>query len=172
MEQKMFNVGKVVNTHGIKGEVKVVPITDFEERFTPGSKVYWVSEDERQIIHLEIDGWRKHKHFHLLHFKEYPSINDVEQLKGGMLKITEDQLTPLEEGEYYYHQIIGLNVMTQSGEEVGTIKEILSPGANDVWVVQRKGKKDALIPYIDDVVKKVSLQEKKVIIEPMEGLLD
>lgn len=172
MEQKMFNVGKIVNTHGIKGEVKVIKITDFEERFEPGSQVYWVSQDNREVIPLTIDGYRKHKNFHLLHFEGHPSINDVERYKGGMLKITEDQLTPLEEGEFYYHEIIGLTVVTLSGDEVGRIKEILSPGANDVWVVQRKGKKDVLIPYIDDVVNEVDVKEGKVVIEPMEGLLD
>jgi 16S rRNA processing protein RimM len=169
---KLYNVGKVVNTHGIKGEVKVIRITDFEERFQPGSKLIWVAKDGKETKELEVDGHRKHKSFDLLHFKGYPTINDVEKLKEGMLKVSEDELFELEEGEYYYFEIIGCTVYTEDGEELGKIKEILSPGANDVWVVQRKGKKDLLIPYIDDVVKHINVEEKKVIIHPMEGLLE
>ncbi len=169
---KMFNVGKVVNTHGIKGEVKVIRITDFEERFSNGSKLYWVSKDGSEKILLEVDGHRRHKNFDLVHFKGYNSINDVEKLKEGMLKISEDDLMDLEENEYYYHEIIGCTVFTMDGQELGRIKEVLAPGANDVWVVGRTGKKDVLIPYIEEVVKEVHIQDKKIVIEPMEGLLD
>jgi 16S rRNA processing protein RimM len=172
MSTKMFNVGKVVNTHGIKGEVRVIRITDFEERFDPGSKLFWVSKNGDETLSLEVNAHRMHKNFHLLQFKGYTSINDVEKLKEGLLKVSEEQLTPLEEGEFYYHQIIGMQVVTTDGEKLGKIKEILSPGANDVWVVQRKGKKDLLIPYIEDVVKEVNMDNETITIEPMEGLID
>ncbi|MFU1850434.1 ribosome maturation factor RimM, partial [Enterococcus faecium] len=76
------------------------------------------------------------------------------------------------ENEYYYHEIIGLTVIDEQARELGKIKEILSPGANDVWVVQRKGKKDALIPYIESVVKQIDLDKGEVHIEIPEGLLD
>ncbi|SDJ72867.1 ribosome maturation factor RimM [Sediminibacillus albus] len=172
INKKMFNVGKVINTHGIRGEVKVLRITDFEERFAEGRQLYWTGEDQTDPVTLVVDGHRRHKNFDLLHFEGYDSINDVEKLKNGMLKVTEDQLTPLEEGEFYYHEIIGCGVHLSSGEHLGVIKEILSPGANDVWVVQRKGQKDLLIPYIEDVVKEINIDNSKVVIEPMEGLLD
>ncbi len=168
----MFNVGKIVNTHGIKGEVKVLQITDFEERFEPGSTVFWVSPNGNETLSLEITSHRMHKNFHMLQFKGYPSINDVERFKGGMLKVSEDQLTELDEGEFYYHQIIGAKVFDEENNEIGEIKEILAPGANDVWVVKRKGKKDVLIPYIDAIVKEVNMEEKTIIIHPMEGLID
>ncbi|MCP8616544.1 ribosome maturation factor RimM [Salirhabdus salicampi] len=172
MTEKYFNVGKVVNTHGIKGEVKVVKITDFEERFKPGSILYWVSPNGDITEELEVSSYRTHKNFHMLRFKGYDSINDVERFKGGTLKVTEEQLTPLAEGEYYYYEIIGSTVVTDEGEELGVIKEVLAPGANDVWVVERKKGKDLLIPYIDDVVRTVDIHNKKVTIQPMEGLLD
>ncbi|WP_138414880.1 ribosome maturation factor RimM [Aquibacillus sediminis] len=172
MEQKLFNVGKVVNTHGIKGEVKVIRITDFEERFQPGTNLVWVNKEETKQVPLVVDGHRKHKDFDLLHFQSYNSINDVESFKGGLLKIQHEDLTPLDEGEFYYYEIIGCTVYTTTGEEIGTIKEILSPGANDVWVVQQQKKKDLLVPYIEDVVKEIIIDDKKVVIEPIEGLLD
>ncbi|MFD2628362.1 ribosome maturation factor RimM [Oceanobacillus kapialis] len=171
MKQKLYNIGKIVNTHGIRGEVKVVRISDFEERFTVGNKVFAV-KDKGEPVALTIASHRIHKGFDLVQFEGYGNINDVEVFKGGYLKISEEQLTELENNEYYYHEIIGCEVVTNHGETLGVIKEILSPGANDVWVIRRHKERDLLIPYIEDVVKEVSIQEKKVIIEPMEGLLD
>lgn len=169
-----LNVGKIVNTHGIHGEVRVISITDFKEaRYKKGNTLYAFKE-KGEKIKLTVESWRQHKQFDLLKFEGLTNINDVEHLKGSTLKVNRDDLDDeLEEGEFYYHEIIGLTVFTDSGEEIGTIKEILSPGANDVWVVKRKDNgKDVLIPYIDDVVKKVDLDNRNVIIFPMKGLLD
>ncbi|WP_404821789.1 ribosome maturation factor RimM [Oceanobacillus halotolerans] len=167
----MFNIGKIVNTHGVRGEVKVLRITDFEDRFNVGNTMY-IAKDKDQPIPVEVVSHRIHKGFDLLQFKGIENINDVESFKGAFLKVAEDQLNELEEDAYYYHEIIGSAVYLTNGEELGTIKEILSPGANDVWVVNRKEGKDVLIPYIEDVVKEVDVTNQKVVIEPMEGLLD
>ncbi|WP_182199136.1 ribosome maturation factor RimM [Paraliobacillus salinarum] len=171
-EDKLFNVGKIVNTHGIKGEVKVVRITDFEERFEKGNILYLIDKSKSEPIPLTIKHHRQHKQFDLLQFESYDSINDVEPFKECLLTVKEEQLQTLDEGAYYYHEIIGCKVYTLDNELLGEIKEILSPGANDVWVVKCPNKKDLLIPYIDDVVRTVDVKEKKVIIELMEGLLD
>ncbi len=167
----MFNTGKIVNTHGIRGEVKVVRISDFAERFAVGEHLYLVKGKEAPI-QVTIDAYRSHKGFDLLHFTGFNNINDVEIYKGAYLKIAEDQLTELSEGEYYYHEIIGCKVFINANEKLGEIKEILSPGANDVWVVKQPNGKDVLIPYINEVVKSVNIEAKEVFIEPMEGLLD
>lgn len=169
---KWFNVGKIVNTHGIKGEVRVISKTDFaEERYAPGNKIYLFMADSKEPQELIIATHRVHKNFDLLTFKGYENMNDVEKMKGGILKIHEEQLTELEEDEFYFHEIIGCLVFTTSGEEVGKVREILTPGANDVWVVKGKGGKDILIPYIEQIVKKVDIKEQIILIEPMEGLL-
>ncbi|MBP2077633.1 ribosome maturation factor RimM [Oceanobacillus polygoni] len=170
MNSRMFNVGKIVNTHGIRGEVKVLRISDFEERFAPGEKLFVIKDE--QPIELKIAARRMHKGFDLLQFEGYANINDVESFKGCKLKINEAQLTELDQDEYYYHEIIGCEVFTAEGRNLGKIKEILSPGANDVWVVKQQAGKDLLIPYIDDVVTDVDIVNKKIVIEPMEGLLD
>ncbi len=96
----------------------------------------------------------------------------MEKYKGSTLKVHEEQLGALQENEYYYHEIIGCKVQAEDGEEIGQIGEILSTGANDVWIVKRKGKKDALIPYIESVVLRVDVENKEVMIRPMEGLLE
>jgi 16S rRNA processing protein RimM len=169
---EFLNVGKIVNTHGIKGEVRVISQTDFpEERYRQGERLTLFRENQAPL-ELTISGHRKHKNFDLLTFEGYPNINDVEPFRNGILKVSKDELGELAENEFYYHEIIGLTVVDEQVKVIGKIKEILSPGANDVWVVQRKGKKDALIPYIESVVKQIDLAQGEVHVEIPEGLLD
>ncbi|WP_122646604.1 ribosome maturation factor RimM [Enterococcus mediterraneensis] len=167
-----LNVGKIVNTQGIRGEVRVISQTDFpEERYQKGNQLVLFREKQAPLT-LTIASHRKHKNFDLLSFEGYPSINDVEKFRDGILKISKDELSDLEEDAFYYYEIIGLEVVDETGETLGKVKEILSPGANDVWVVQRKGKKDALIPYIESVVKEIDLENGVIQVEIPEGLLD
>ncbi|SDB88405.1 16S rRNA processing protein RimM [Pelagirhabdus alkalitolerans] len=166
-----YNVGKIVNTHGIKGEVKVVRITDFEDRFTPGNRLYLFSNDTSEPIELTIKHHRVHKGFDMLSFEGYESINEVEPLKDSLLKIHQSEQSELEEHSYYYHQIIGCDVQTIDQEHIGTVSDVLSPGANDVWVVKPAKGKDILIPYIEDVVIEVDLEKQLITIDPIEGLL-
>jgi len=171
MTEHFLDIGKIVNTHGVRGEVRVIRITDFPERFTVGNTVYLI-QDNQPPQPLTIKSHRLHKQFDLLQFDGRDTLNDVLAFKGAHLKIKKDQLSELPQGIYYHYQIIDCAVFTQTGEKVGTVTEILSPGANDVWVVKRHKQKDALIPFIKDVVKDIDIPNKKIIIEPMEGLLD
>ncbi|MCP3026144.1 ribosome maturation factor RimM [Halobacillus sp. A5] len=171
MSEQYFNVGQIINTHGIKGEVKVRRITDFDDRFEPGQLLYWVNEGN-SMEELVVKSHRIHKGFDLLSFENHPSINDVERLRDGYLKVSSGAQEVLGEHEFYFHEIIGSEVYLTSGEKIGSVKEILTPGANDVWVVKRAGAKDALIPYIEEVVKEVRPEKKEIIIDPLEGLLD
>lgn len=164
-----YNVGKIVNTHGIRGEVRVMPTTDFvDERFAKGQDLYLKGAGDP--LKLTVEAARQHKGFILVKFVGYDNINDVQAFRDHELMVSGADQEPLEDGQYYYHQIIGLAVKTVDGDELGKIKEILSPGANDVWVVQRAGKQDLLLPVIDDVVKDVDLAAGVVTVELMEGL--
>lgn len=170
-----YKVGTIVNTHGIKGELRVVATTDFpEQRFKKGSQLalFKSDHDTQPVGTITINSSRQHKGFILITLAGYDNINDVLKYKGMVLKIADENLTDedLEDGQYYYHQIIGLKVLTEDGEELGTIKEIMAPGANDVWVVARPGQDDLLLPVIDQVVKKVDLAAGQVTVELMEGL--
>lgn len=168
----MYNVGKVVNTHGIKGEVRVISSTDFpEKRFKKGQTLFLTFSDKEEIIPLQVSSHREHKQFHIIKFKELNSINDVERFKGGVLKVSEEDREPLPEGEYYFQDIIGCKVFTTDGAYLGQVKEILTPGANDVWVVKPEKGKDILIPYIDDVVKNVDLERKVIKVYLIPGLI-
>ncbi|KAA6453602.1 ribosome maturation factor RimM [Bacillus swezeyi] len=173
MLKRWFNVGKIVNTHGVKGEVRVISKTDFpEERYKPGNTLYLFMEGNEEPVQATVSTYRLHKQFHLLQFEEVPTLTEAEKLKNALIKVPEDQLSQLAEDEYYFHEIIGCDVFTENGDLIGKVKEILTPGANDVWVVARPGKKDALIPYIDAVVKDISIEDKTIKIHIMEGLLD
>ena len=168
---KFYNVGKIVNTHGIRGEVRVIPTTDFvDERFAKDAKLYLAGKQGEEPLELTVESARPHKGSLLVKFAGYDNINDVEVFRNRELKVSEEDQQPLEDGSYYYHQIIGLTVKTVDGRELGTIKEILSPGANDVWVVQRPQKSDLLLPKIDDVIKNVDLEQGIVEVELMAGL--
>ena len=170
--EKWFNVGKIVNTHGIKGEVRVISRTDFpEERYQVDNQLFLFMTEKSSPIQLTIKSHRKHKNFDLLIFEGYEDVNQAESLKGGMLKVPESHLGELPEDEFYFHQILGCLVCTTKGEEIGKVIEILTPGANDVWVVKGKNGKENYIPYIEQVVKKVDIKEQIILIDPMEGLL-
>ncbi|MFA9456118.1 ribosome maturation factor RimM [Halalkalibacter sp. AB-rgal2] len=173
MNGDWFRVGKIVNTHGVKGEVRVISSTDFsDERYAVGSKLM-IRVQTNEEISVTVSHHRIHKQFDLLQFEGYFSINDVEKFKGCTLYVSSEYLTDLDEDEYYYYEIIGCSIMTDEGETIGKVKEIVQTGANDVWIVQRNsGGKDILIPYIDDVVKDISISDKKITIHLMEGLLE
>ena len=163
-------VGQIVNTHGIKGEVKVKSNSDFTDtRFQPGEVLTAkLNQTEKD---LTITSYRVHKGFHMLKFEGIDNINDIEYLKGATLYQERDhEEIELEENEFYYSDIIGCTVFDDNEQPIGRITSIFETGANDVWVV--KGDKEYLIPYIADVVKEVNVEGKKVIITPMEGLLD
>lgn len=172
MEQnKYYLVGKLVNTQGLKGEVRVVSTTDFPDmRFKKGKTLLLFHPTLSQPLEVKIATRRQHKEFELLTFEGFNSIEEVEKLKGGDLKVSGDALIPNAEDEFYIHQLIGCQVVTDAGEELGTLVEVLQPGANDVWVV--KGKRgEILLPYIDDCIKQVDIESKRIVCHLMEGLL-
>lgn len=174
MSEKWFTVGKVVNTHGIRGELKILSQTDFAEvRFAAGSQLLMLNEENGASLEVKVISSRANKNVYILKLEGFTNINEVEKYKGWVLKVSKDKQLELDEGEYYYHEIIGCRVVTEEGEEIGTISEILSPGANDVWVVDRpKGSgKQLLLPVIDEVLKNVDTKEKVVTVHLMEGLI-
>ncbi|MFF3100563.1 ribosome maturation factor RimM [Viridibacillus sp. NPDC093762] len=167
-----YNVGKIVNTHGIRGEVRVISQTDFpEERYVVGEQIALFKKDSKKPLRLTIASARAHKNFILLSFEGYPNINDVEDFRDGILKVSEKQLSELADDEYYYHEIIGCTVFDEEGTEIGQVKEIFETGANDVWTLKGVNGKDQYIPVIDDVIKEIDVDEKKIIIHVMDGLL-
>ena len=124
-----FNVGKIVNTQGLQGELRVLSVSDFtEERFQKGNLLALFDEKDQFVKDVEIVNHRIQKNFDIVKFKDMNHINVVEKFKGYTLKISEYKLTDLDEDEFYYHEIIGLDVY-EDDVLIGTVKEILQPGA-------------------------------------------
>lgn len=174
-EEQYYLVGKIVNTQALRGEVRVMATTDFpEERFKIGA-ILAIFNGNKLVETVEVDGHRLHKNFNLLHFKGKDNINDVEKFKGFDLKVagTEREADELDENEFYYDDIIGLEVYTTDEIYLGKVREITSLPSNDVWAIQRPNKgKDILIPYIEDIVLEIVLDDNRVVIDPMDGLID
>jgi len=164
-----LKVGKIVNTHALKGEVRVVSHSDFkDERFAKGSQLFIAFSGSH--VAVEVENHRMNKNLDLLKFKGIDSINDVEKYKGCELLVDASELGELDENEFYYHEIIGCAVSTLDGEALGQISDVIQTGANDVWVVSSPGAKDLLIPYIDDVVRSVDISSKMVEVKLLDGM--
>ncbi|MFF2908520.1 ribosome maturation factor RimM [Paenibacillus sp. NPDC057934] len=169
-----LTVGRLVNTHGIRGEIKILSHTDFPDvRFAPGKKLIVIPADGSPRFDVIVDAAREHKGMYIVRLKGYTNINQIEKYKGSMLKVPSDDLVELPENEYYFHQIVGCDVYTEDNDSqpLGTITEILQPGANDVWVVKPPKGQDILIPVINDVVVDVDIETKRIKVRLMEGLL-
>ena len=157
-------VGRILAPWGVRGEVKVEPITDFPDRFSPGEEVYVEG-------HLfKIEGMRCHKGKILLKLATVDDFAAAEKLRGLFLEIPETKLHPLAADEYYHFQLIGLEVRTTDGRLLGDVVDIIATGSNDVYVVRGK-QGELLIPAIEDIVKSVELDRKRITVKLVAGLL-
>lgn len=168
--EECLRVGTYVNTHGVRGEIKVYPHTDDVERFSDLDHLYM--ETKQGLVKMEVKSARYFKNLAILKFKGIDNINDIERYKGSDLYVTRDQAVELEDDEYFICDIIGADVTTDEGEKLGIVKDVLQTGANDVYVIQRDNKKDVLIPVIPSCVLDIDTDEKKVLVHLMPGLID
>jgi 16S rRNA processing protein RimM len=162
-------VGRVVNTHGSKGEVRVLPLTDEPSRFEELKTVY--VQEGQGMKPLSIKTVRYHKGMVLLAFSEARDMSRAAALKGRFLQIPETELKPLPEGRYYIFQLVGLDVY--EGElYYGRIAEVLQPGSNDVYVVRDGANREILVPALEWVVRSVDLEANRMEVVLPPGLLD
>ncbi|MFC2023556.1 ribosome maturation factor RimM [Chloroflexota bacterium] len=170
-EPRYLIIGQVVRPHGLRGELKVLAMTDDPSRFGLLEQVYLGREDEEPVTR-SIEGYRMDKDGVLLKLGGCDDRAAAEMLRGLLVQIPLEAALPLEEGEYYEHQILGLDVWTASGEHLGAVSQIIVTGANDVYVVQSGDPKrrEILIPAIEDVVLEVDLEGGRLVVELPEGL--
>ena len=170
-----ITIGQISKVHGIKGEMVVVPLTDDPKRFSELKKVLLLKDEK--IIEFEVESVRtdfkakRLKERVLIKLKGVENPEEAKGLVGSFLEIEKEDLIKLPEGRYFIFDIIGLKVITTENKEVGKVKEVISLPANDVYVVQGD-QKEYDIPAIKEVVKKIDLERKVMIIEPKEGLLE
>lgn len=169
MEDSLLWVGRLVKTQGIKGEVRV---------FSPGREA--LAQSRGKAVYLEdpagtrkaftVAASRPLRELTVLAFHEVQSIEEAQKLIGCSVYVNKADLNPLPPDEFYWYQLRGLRVKTEDGRYLGILEEIFPTGSNDVFVVRQEGK-EILIPATDEVVARVNLQEKVMIIHPLEGLL-
>ena len=165
----LLQVGVITSTHGVRGEVKVFPTTDDPRRFKGLKKVTLDTGKERKELHIQ--GVKFFKQFVILKFEGIDNINDVEKYKRCPLLVTREDAVPLEEDEYFIADMIGMEVATEDGEAFGTLKDVIGTGANDVYVVESLRYGDVLIPAIKECILSVDIEENKMKVHLMEGLI-
>ncbi len=169
---EMLRVGVISNTHGVHGEVKVYPTTDDAERFDYLKEVYL--DLGQELKKLEVTSVKYFKNLVILKFKGIDTLNEVEKWKQKDLLVTRENAVPLKEGEYFISDIIGIHVFKDDDEanEIGILTDVMKMYSNDVYVVETKDKKEILIPAIKDCDIKISLDEKKMRVHMLPGLMD
>ena len=167
---EFLRVGTISSTHGIRGEVKVFPTTDDVNRFKKLKHCFLDTGKER--IPLEVESVKFFKQFAILKFKDYDNINDVEKYKGKDLLVDRANAVKLQKDEYFIADLIGLKVVTDEGNDFGTLKDVLQTGANDVYVIDGTDGKEYLFPVIRECVLDISLEKGIVTVHIMPGLLD
>jgi len=161
----MYEIGLITTTHGIKGEVKVRNLSDFE-RFNKGDLVYIIYNKEK--INLEIENVRSQAKNLIVKFKEFNNINEVINYKG--LIIYSNERAELLENEFYYEDLYDLKVYDNLNNYLGTVNEVMElPHGEVLVVINKESNKRHLIPFVDEFI--VSVDDEKIIIKPIEGLL-
>lgn len=169
MEQ-FLRVGVISSTHGIRGEVKVYPTTDDPERFLDLDEVILDTGREHKI--LEIEGVKFFKNQVILKFKGYDNINDIEKYLKKDLLVDREHAVELGENENFIADLIDMEVVTDEGKVLGTLTDVIETGANDVYAVKTPEEKEILLPAIRDCILDVNVDEKRMTVHVMEGLLD
>ncbi len=157
--QNQIVIGKIVAPHGVRGDIRILPLTEKPEQFLDLD--YLLLSDGRK---LTIKSARFHKRMLLVSTEEVHNMNEAELLRDKEVLINAEDLPELEEGQFYVADLIGLPVYDEQGEQIGTFKDSLSTGSNDVYVIAVPGKKDILLPALKLYVKEINLAEKRIVV--------
>ena len=168
MEQ-LLQVGVISSTHGVRGEVKVFPTTDDVKRFKKLKKV--ILDTGKEQLPLEIEGVKFFKQFVILKFKGIDNINDIEKYKGKSLLVDREHAVKLKKDEYFIADMIGMDVFTEDGELFGALKDVMETGANDVYIIEMSDGKEVLVPAIKQCILDVDIENRKMVIHLLEGLV-
>ncbi len=166
--ESLLEVGQIVNTYGIKGFVKVNPLVDNNNQFKSFKTLY--IQNKNNIKELNIEEVKFSKNLVLLKFKGIETIEQAEGLRNYYLQAKRSDIK-LEKGAHFIVDLIGLEVYTEEGKLLGTLKEVLQPGANDVYIVEDEAKNEILLPVIPDVIKQIDVEGKKIVVKLLEGLI-
>ncbi len=166
----MLQVGVITQTHGVRGEVKVFPTTDDVQRFKKLKQV--ILDTGKEQLPLEIQNIKFFKQFVIVKFKGIDDINDIEKYKRCPLLVTREHAVKLEEDEYFIADMIGMEIVTENDETFGTLKDVIATGANDVYVIDSVAHGEVLIPAIKECILNVNVEEQKMTVHLMDGLIE
>jgi len=171
--EDLYQVGSITQTHGIRGEVKVFPLTDDISRFK-NMKNLLLDGGKDGYISLEVENARPQKNLVILKFKGIDNINDIEKYKGQGLYVTKENRVELKDDEYFIADLIGCEVYvdTDSDKMFGTISDVMETGANDVYEITLENGKTVLVPAIKECILNVDIEGGRVDIHLLEGLMD
>ena len=168
--EDLLQVGIITSTHGVRGEVKVYPTTDDPRRFRRLKEV--VLDTGKEKMNLEIEGVKFFKQFVMLKVKGLDNINDIEKYRQKSLYVTRKNAVRLQRDEYFIADLIGLKVQDEDGKELGTVKDVIETGANDVYEVEMADGKSLLLPAIKQCILNVDVENGTMQVHVLEGLLD
>lgn len=169
MKQEYFEVGQIVNTFGIKGQVKVKSFTDDLERFEELKSV--LVEKGKELIEMQIEEVKYQQTVVLLKLKGIEDMNMAEKLKGCYLKIKREDARKLPNDTYFIADLIGLNVYTEDGILLGKVDDIYNNKSNDIYVIKDELGKQILLPAIKDVIKHIDIENEKITVHLLNGLI-
>ena len=161
---ELFTIGQIVAPHGVRGDVRIYPDTDFPKRFLHMTYGYVGGKK------YEISGARLHKNVVLMKFVGVDDRNAAELLRGKELQVPREDLVPLQEGQHYVFDIIGMTAYDLEDNVLGTVTDVLKTGSNDVYVVADENGKETLFAAIPDVVKSIDEEQKKMVLDPPEWI--
>lgn len=164
----LYQVGSITQTHGVRGEVKVFPLTDDIARFENMKDL--ILDTGKEQIPLEVTSVRPQKNLVLLKFKGYDNINDVEKYKGCGLYVAKENRVKCEKDEYFIADLVGLTVTTDEDEILGEVCDVITTGANDVYVVARPDGTEMLLPAIKECILTVDVEKGQMLVHMMPGL--
>lgn len=167
--KQYITVGKVLSSWGIKGQVKVEPLTDDIRRFDRLNKIYVNRDKEPSCFFVESVTYQKNN-FVILKLKNVDTPEQAQELRGFYLEVERRDAVKLPEGRYFICDIIGLEVYSEDGKFLGKVVDVLQTGANDVYIVKQEGEKELLVPAINQVVKTIDIDNNKMIVSLLEGL--
>lgn len=168
--EKYLRVGVIANTHGVRGEVKVYPTTENIKRFDYLKEA--VIDTGKEKINVNVTGVKYFKNMVILKFEQYDNMDQVIPLKGMDLLVTRENAIPLAEGEHYIVDMIGCKIITDDGNTLGELTDVMQTGANDVYVVKTTDGKEVLLPAIKECVLEKDIENKVIMVHIMKGLLD
>ena len=168
--EKYLRVGQIINTHGVKGELKILPLTDDPKRYDYLEKVFIDKGGDFQL--LNVSYVKYFKNLVLVKFKEINDLNTAEAYKGQYILVDSENAVKLPEGSYFISDIVGCEVTEENGNKLGIVTDVLSTGSNDVYVVKNENSGEILVPALKSVVKSVLTHEKKITVSLPKGLIN